>query len=165
VETGTYLRVFWRYLSASSSGLKSRLNSVMVIRKRKAVKMVFKNIVACRPVAKWWLCKQRPLLGNGHNRFVTSINWVLWSCVLYAVHASATWRNNRTLGIGVFCAARAKVLTSRTSLEFSQLWDSRQPERTWAQKMRKLRRWKPLPGDSRWRYSIARRLSVCCSGL
>jgi hypothetical protein len=32
-------------------------------------------------------------------------------------------------------------------------------------KLRKLRRWDPLPGDNRWRHSRLRRLSVCCSEL
>jgi hypothetical protein len=39
------------------------------------------NIVACRPVAREWICEQRPLLGNGRNK-----------------HA----RNNRAVGGGVF---------------------------------------------------------------
>jgi hypothetical protein len=32
------------------------------------------DIVACRSVTTWWLCKQRPLLGNGRNRFLTFTN-------------------------------------------------------------------------------------------
>jgi DNA-binding transcriptional LysR family regulator len=35
--------------------------------------------------------------------------------------------------------------------------------RTW--KLRDLRRWKPLPGNNRWRYSRLRRFSACCSEL
>jgi hypothetical protein len=45
------------------------------------------------------------------------------------------------------------------------MWDNRQPVRTWTRKLRKLRRRKPLPGDSRWRYSRLRRLCTCCSEL
>jgi hypothetical protein len=41
--------------------------------------------------------------------------------------------------------------------------ESRRPVRTWTRKLRKLRRWKPLPGDNRWRYSRLRTLSTCCS--
>jgi hypothetical protein len=58
-------------------------------------------IVACRPAAKLWLCKQWPLLGNGCTQ----------DCVLYAVQVIATWSNNG--GIvegGVFCAVRAKAI-------------------------------------------------------
>jgi hypothetical protein len=47
----------------------------------------------------------------------------------------------------------------------SELWHSRRPVTTWTPKLRKLRRWKPLPGDNRWRYGRLRWLRTCCSEL
>jgi hypothetical protein len=37
--------------------------------------------------------------------------------------------------------------------------------RTRTRKLRKLRRWKPLPGDNRWRHSRLRRLNAWCNEL
>jgi hypothetical protein len=46
-----------------------------------------------------------------------------------------------------------------------ELWESRRSVRTWTRKLRKLRRWKPLPGDNRWRYGRLKRLGTCRSEL
>jgi hypothetical protein len=54
---------------------------------------------------------------------------------------------------------------SRRSLEFSELWDSRRPVRTWTRKLRKIRLWKPLLGDNRWRYGRLRTLSTFSNEL
>jgi hypothetical protein len=52
---------------------------------------------------------------------------------------------------------------SRTSLEFSYLWDSYRRVRAWTRKLRDLQRWKPLPGNSRWRHRRLRRHCTWCS--
>jgi hypothetical protein len=45
------------------------------------------------------------------------------------------------------------------------LWDSLRPVRTWTRKLRKLRCWKPLPGDNQWGYSRLRSPTACCNKL
>jgi hypothetical protein len=49
--------------------------------------------VACRPVARYWLRKQRPLIGNGHNRFLTRNNGLTrkW-CSLSLIHMTVCIR-------------------------------------------------------------------------
>jgi hypothetical protein len=90
------------------------------------------NDVAYRPVAKRWLCKQRPLLGNASN-----------------IHA-----HNNTVSVenDVFCLVRAGQLEQLVSwvlqerlrrngaiVELTvQLWDIRRTETTRAQKLKNL---------------------------
>jgi hypothetical protein len=64
-----------------------------------------------------------------------------------------------------FLCSPCKCVISKPILEFSQLWDSSRPLRTWTRKLRDLRRWKPLPDNEWWRHSRLRRLSTCCSEL
>jgi hypothetical protein len=47
----------------------------------------------------------------------------------------------------------------------SDFWDSRRPVWTWTRKLRKVRRWKPSPGDNHWRYSRLRGLCTCYNEL
>jgi hypothetical protein len=82
-------------------------------------------------------CKQRPLLCNCRNRFVTRTNG---RCVLYAVRAAARER--------CFLCCPCRDVIRRTNLGFSQLWHSRRAVRAWTRKLRDLWRWKPLPGDN-----------------
>jgi hypothetical protein len=64
----------------------------------------------------------------------------------------------------VYWDARSLVYDGRV-IWSSKLWNSRQSLRTWRWKLRKLRRWKPYPGDNRWRYWRLRTFRTCCSEL
>jgi hypothetical protein len=90
------------------------------------------------------------LLGN---RFVTHTNGVTekWCSLrgpydLYKMQQINFWER-------CFPCRLCPGVVRRRCLEFSELWDSRRPVRTWTRKLRKLRSWKPLSGNNRWSYT------------
>jgi hypothetical protein len=80
-------------------------------------------------------------------------------CRGYITRSSCDYE--RVLGVN----EKSRRLVSDGIQPGSELWDTRRPVRTWARKLRKLQRWKSLPGDNRWRYSRLGRLSTCYSEL
>jgi hypothetical protein len=108
--------------------------------------------------------------------------WSNLEAVISTGSVTATWGNNRTVGRCFLCGLCRGYITSSScdyeSLEAAvrrvwdgrqpgscsnELWDNRRPVKMWTRKLRKLRRWKPLQGDNRWRYSRLRTLRPCCS--
>jgi hypothetical protein len=103
-------------------------------------------------------------LGNGCNRFVTCNNVVTGKRCSLSDQCDRYVMQQQNCSERCFLCGPCRCIIRRTSLEFSELWDSSRPVRTWTRKLRKLQRWKPLSGDNRWRFVKLRVTTICtCS--
>jgi hypothetical protein len=103
---------------------------------------------------------RQQLLGNGSANTPIARKQILitqqqsnWKrCSLHGLCDSYIMQQQKSWEKCFLCGPCWGVI-SRTSLEFSQLWNSRWPVRTWTWKLMKLWHWKLLPGDNQCRYS------------
>jgi hypothetical protein len=89
-----------------------------------------------------YLYKQPLLLGN---RLLTHTNGLTEKRLsLHSPHDSRVTQQQKSCWERCFLCSPCQSVISRTSLEFSKVWDSCWLVRTWTQKFRDLLHWKPL---------------------